>query len=69
MCCKRRSLKSIENFEESFNKRFVGWSGYTRGHHSKFSYLSVELSLIPGVPSGPAKSRAGGNQAVINIDF
>ena len=42
MCCKRRSIKTIKNIEES---------------------------LIPGAPSGPAKSRAGCNQAVINIDF
>ena len=42
---------------------------YTGGDHSKFSYRSVELSLIPGLPSGPAKSQAGCNQAVINIDF
>ena len=63
-------MKSVAKFGETFNKRFVWMMVYRRSEKEIIeSFLSVELSLIPGVPSEPAKSRGGCNEDVINIDF
>ena len=65
-------MKSVANFGQTFNKRFVGigMMVYRRSEKEIIkTFLSVELSLIPGVPSEPAKNRTGCNEDVINIDF